>query len=73
MSGGVVFVHVAAYVLVCYTAHRKHIVGQTQKNTADCLLLTKKVWFLIVEQVRFTGRGFKRLNTEAFLRDSAAN
>lgn len=52
--------------------HRKHIVGQTQNNTADCFPLTKKVWFLIVNQGRFTACGFKRLETEAFLRESAA-
>lgn len=52
--------------------HRKHIVGQTQNNTADCFPLTKKVWFLIVNQGRFTACGFKRLETEAFLRECAA-
>lgn len=74
---GVVCVCVCAYACACacvpQSTHRKRIVGQTQNNTADCFLLTKEVWFLIVKQGRFTACGFKRLETEAILRESAAH
>lgn len=59
--------------LVYRKAHRQCIVGQPRNNTADCFPLTKKVWFLIVKRGRFTACGFKRLETEAILRESAAH
>lgn len=64
---------VCVCALVYRKAHRKCIVGQPRNNTADCFPLTKKVWFLIVKRGRFTACGFKRLETEAILRESAAH
>lgn len=67
---GVMCVRADACVRLCTAkAHRKRIVGQTRNNTADCFPLTKKVWFLIVKQDRFTACGFKRLETEAIRRE----
>lgn len=69
--------------VVCVRAAHKCALIDTE-NTENTLLarpkttqqivspLTKKVWFLIVNQGRFTACGFKRLETEAFLRESAA-
>lgn len=71
---GVGVVCVCVFACLCTAEHTENaLLARPRNNTADCFPLTKKVWFLIVKQGRFTACGFKRLETEAILIESAAH